>query len=135
MSGDPLSRKVSMHNSSSTESAPEVASRLEGKRATEPVHEAASTSGRFSEEEEDEVVLAVRTSSLHSLLRLVPITRQYDLEMVAPYELERPHYPPNGYIAVSETYLKFRVRFPLHPLFVEVLKYFGLTVFQITANR
>ena len=35
---------------------------------------------------------------------------------------------------MSETYLKFRVRFPLHPFFVEVLEYFGLTVFQITPN-
>ena len=26
------------------------------------------------------------------------------------------------------------MKFPLHPFFVEVLKYFGLTVFQITPN-
>ena len=33
---------------------------------------------------------------------------------------------------MSETYLKFGVRFFLHPFFVKVLKYFGLTIFQIT---
>ena len=54
--------------------------------------------------------------------------------MVAPYELERPHHPPDSYVTVSETYLKFRVRFPLHPFFIEVFEYFGLTVFQITPN-
>ena len=36
---------------------------------------------------------------------------------------------------MSESYLKFGVRFPLHPFFIEVLKYFGLTVFEITPNR
>ena len=52
-----------------------------------------------------------------------------------PYELERSHHPSDGYVTVSETYLKFRVRFPLHPFFIEVLEYFGLSVFQITPNR
>ena len=37
-------------------------------------------------------------------------------------------------MTVSDTYLKFGVRFPLHPFFVEVLKYFRLTLFQITPN-
>ena len=55
--------------------------------------------------------------------------------MVAPNDLERPHTPPDGYVTLSELYLKFGVRFPLHPFFVEVLKYFGLIVFQITPNR
>ena len=54
--------------------------------------------------------------------------------MVAPYKLERPHTPPNGYVTLLETYLKFGVRFPLHPFFIEVLEYFGLTVFLITLN-
>ena len=57
------------------------------------------------------------------------IARQYGLDVVAPYELERPHTPPDGYMTVSESYLKFGVRFPLHPFFVKVLKYFGLTLF------
>ena len=54
--------------------------------------------------------------------------------MVAPYELERPHNPLDDYMIMSETYPKFEVRFPLHPFFVEVLKYFGVTLFQITPN-
>ena len=62
------------------------------------------------------------------------IARQYDLEVVAPYELERQHTPPNSYVTLSELYLKFGVRFPLHPFFVKALEYFGLTVFQITPN-
>ena len=33
-----------------------------------------------------------------------------------------------------EAYLKFGVRFPLHTFFVEVLKHFKLTVFQVTPN-
>ena len=51
-----------------------------------------------------------------------------------PYELERLHTPLEGYVTLSELYLKFGVRFPLHPFFVEVLRYFGLTIFQITPN-
>ena len=35
---------------------------------------------------------------------------------------------------MSEAYLKFRVRFPLYPFFVEVIKHFGLTMFQVTPN-
>ena len=52
-----------------------------------------------------------------------------------PYELERPHRPLAGYVTVSEAYLKFGVRFPLHSFFVKILQYFGLTVFQVTPNR
>ena len=51
-----------------------------------------------------------------------------------PCELERLHHPPEGFITLSKTYLKFGVSFPLHPFFVEVLKYFGLTMFQVTPN-
>ena len=54
--------------------------------------------------------------------------------MVTPYELERLHHSSDDYVIVSKTYLKFGVRFPLHPFFIEVLKYFGLIVFQITPN-
>ena len=62
------------------------------------------------------------------------IAARYGLEVVMPCELERAHHAPEGYVTLSETYLKFEVRFPLHPFFVEVLKYFGLTVFQVTPN-
>ena len=46
ISGDPLSRDVSMPSASSTETAPEVAFRPIDKGATEPEQEAVSTSGR-----------------------------------------------------------------------------------------
>ena len=51
-----------------------------------------------------------------------------------PYKLERPHHPPDGCVALSETYLKFKVRFLVHPFFVDVLMYFELTVFQVSPN-
>ena len=54
--------------------------------------------------------------------------------MVEPTDLERPHTPPIGYMMLSERYLQFGLRFPLNPFFIEVLRYFGLTVFQITPN-
>ena len=54
--------------------------------------------------------------------------------MVEPDNMERPHTPLDGYVTLSERYLQFGVRFPLHPFFIEVLEYFGLTVFQITPN-
>ena len=58
----------------------------------------------------------------------------YNLQVVIPYELERTHHTSEGYLTVLEAYLKFGVRFPLHPFFVEILKHFGLTVFQVTPN-
>ena len=97
------------------------------------MRETVSTSGRFSKEDE----VAVNYKDLQSAITVedsVRIARQYDLEVVVPYELERSHHPPDGYVVVPKTYLKFGVRFPLHPFFVEVLKYFGLTIFQITPN-
>ena len=136
MSSDPLSREVSTPSASSTESAPKVASHPVDRRVAEPVRETTSTSDHFSEEEEKDEV-AVSCEDLQSALTAqdsMRIARQYGLEVVVPYELERPHTPPEGYVTVSDTYLKFRVRFPLHPFFVEVLKHFGLTKFQITPN-
>ena len=50
--------------------------------------------------------------------------------MLKSTDLERSHTLLDGYVTLSERYLQFRVRFPLNPFFVEVLKYFGLTVFQ-----
>ena len=101
----------------------------------EPPRETASTSGRQSEEEEEEV--AVSCGDLQS--SITPegyrrIAQEYGLEVTVPDDLERPHTPQDRYVALSELYLKFGVRFPLHPFFVKVLKYFGLTIFQITPN-
>ena len=95
MVSDPLSREVSMPSASSIKSTPEVTSRPANRRATEPVHETTSTSGYFSEEEEEDEVV-VSCEDLQSALTVedsVRIARQYDLEVVAPYELERSHTP------------------------------------------
>ena len=42
--------------------------------------------------------------------------------------------PSEGYVIVSESYLKFGVKFPLHSFFIEILQHFGLIVFQVTPN-
>ena len=51
MSGDPLSRDVSMPSASSTKSTPEVTSRPVDRGAAEPKQEVVSTSGRQGDEE------------------------------------------------------------------------------------
>ena len=38
-------------------------------------------------------------------------------------------------MTVSETFLKFGVRFPLHPYFRRILNHYNLTVFQVTPNE
>ena len=117
------------------ESTHKVASHLADKGVTEPVRELASTSGRVNEEEKDEVVVSY--ANLKSAITKedsVRFTAHYGLEVVIPYELERAHHPPEGYGTLSGTYLKFRVRFPLHLFFVDVLKYFRFTVLQVTPN-
>ena len=122
MSGEPLSQEVSMPNISSTESVPEVTSRPVDRRAIEPALEAVSTSSCHGGEEEEEV--AVSCEDLQSSLTpedCTRIARQYSLEVVAPYELQRLHTPPDSYVTLSELYFKFGVRFPLHLFFVEVL--------------
>ena len=37
-------------------------------------------------------------------------------------------------MTVLETFLKFGVRFPLHPYFRSILNYYNLFVFQVTPN-
>ena len=101
----------------------------------EPAQEVVSTSGRQREEGAEEVTVSY--GDLQSLIILEDctwISREYGLEVVKPDDTKRPHTPLVGYVALSEHYLQFRVRFHLNPFFVEVLKYFGLTVFQITPN-
>ena len=124
-----------MPSASFIESAPKVASRTAGRRVIEPVRESATTSDRLSEKEDDEVAVSCKDlQSSFTAEDCVRIARQYGLEVVAPYELERPQTPPNGYVTLSEIYLKFGVRFPLYPFFVEVLEYYRLTMFQVTPN-
>ena len=111
MAGDPLSREISTPSASSTKSTLEVIS------CPEPVYETASTSGHSSEgEEEDEV--GNRT------LRWPHPTNWRDHTLLQTVMLlcQRPTS-------------NFGVRFPLHPFFVKVLEYFGLTLFQINPNR
>ena len=49
------------------------------------------------------------------------IVRMYGLQVIEPTDLERLHVPSIGYVALSELYLQFGVRFPLNPFFVAVL--------------
>ena len=124
-----------MPRASSTEFVPEVASCLMDRRAMEPSRETVSISSCPDEEEDKDV--AASCEDIQSSLTpedCTWITRQFGLEVLVPYELERLHTPLDGYVTFSELYLKFGVQFPLHPFFVEVLQYFGLTVFQITPN-
>ena len=96
---------------------------------------AESISGRQGDEEVEEVVVSY--GDLQSLITLedcTRITQEYCLKVLEPTNLERPHAPLDGYVTLSKRYLQFGLRFPLNPFFVEVLKYFGLTIFQIMPN-
>ena len=124
-----MSRDASTPNAFSTEPASEVTSRLVDKGAAESEQEVVSTLGRQGNKEEE---IAVSCGDLESSITSVECTRitwEYGLKVVEPTDLERPHTPPVGYVALSERYLQFGVRFPLNPFFVEVLQYFGLAVF------
>ena len=101
----------------------------------EPEQEATSTSSRQVDNEVKEV--AVSCGDLQSLITSEECTRialMYGLYVVEPTNLERLHIPPTSYVTLSERYLQFGVRFPLNSLFIEVLQYFSLTIFQITPN-
>ena len=79
--------------------------------------------------------MEVNYIALRSTITMVELKRiatHYSLKVVIPCKLERPYHPKDGYVTVSKTYLKFGVRFPLHWFFVEILKYFGLNMFQVT---
>ena len=135
MSSDPLYRDVSTPSASHIESAPKVASHPSAKKATEPMQEVVSTSGRQVDDKAEEVT--VSCGDLESLImsdKCTRIVRMYGLQVVEPTDLERLHVPLVGYVTLSELYLQFGVRFPLNPFFVAVLHYFGLTVFQIMPN-
>ena len=106
MLGDPLSREVSEPSTSSTESAPRVASRPVDRGSMEPAQEVAPISGHQGDEEVEEVT--VNCGDLQSLITLedcTRITREYGLKVVEPTDLERPQTPPNGYVTLSERYL------------------------------
>ena len=130
MSSDPLYKDVSTTSASHTKSTPEVTSRPSAREAAALVQEVVSTLGRQVDDKVKGV--AVSYGDLESLITLeecTQIARMYGLQVVEPTDLERPHTPPVGYVTLSELYLQFRVRFPLNPFFVTVLRYFRLTVF------
>ena len=56
------------------------------------------------------------------------------MEIVIPWESCRAHKPLKGYVTASETFLTFGVHFPLHQFFRVILRFYGLTVFEVTPN-
>ena len=44
------------------------------------------------------------------------------------------HKPPRGHVTISKLFLKFGVRFSLNKFFRDILRFYGLTVFQVTPN-
>ena len=73
----------------------------------------------------------ISTISLREANKIAPL---YGVEVGFPQQTERAHNPPPGHVTVSETFLKFGVRFPLHPYFVKILNHYNLTVFQLSPN-
>ena len=60
------------------------------------------------------------------------ISKKYNVEVGFLEETGRLHNPSAGHMTVSEAFLKFGERFPLHPYFVGILSHFNLTVFQLS---
>ena len=134
MAGDFLFVEVSTPSLSFTKFVPEVTSRPGDERVSRPICEPASTSGRTNKEKGEMEVSCADLRSTITIVESKRIAARYSLQVVIPCELERPHHPLDGNVTVVETYLKFGVRFPLDWFLVEILKYFGLTVFQVTPN-
>ena len=133
MLGDPLSRDVSTLNASSTESDPEVASRLMDREAAEPEQEVVSTSGRQLDDEAEEV--AVSCSDLKFLItskKCTWIEQIYGLQVIEPTDLERPYTPPVSHVTLSERYLQFGERLPLKLFFV---KFSSTSALQSSRSR
>ena len=72
--------------------------------------------------------------SMISLREADKIASLYGVEVGFPQQTGRAHNPPSGHVAISETFLKFGVRFHLHPYFVRILNHYNLTVFHLTPN-
>ena len=85
-------------------------------------NEEVSSSGR----ERWSCVDLISTISFHQVSK---ISTKYGVEVEFPQETGRPHNPHDGHVIVLETFLKFGVQFPLHPLFVRILNHYNLTVF------
>ena len=93
-----------------------------------------STSSRQGDEKEEITVSCGDLQSSITSEECTWITWEHGHEVVEPIDLERPHTSPVSYVTLSKHHFQFGVRFPLNPFFIEVLRYFGLTVFQITPN-
>ena len=134
MSGDPLPREVSTPSASSIDPASEVTSRLIDREVAEPEQEVVSTSGRLDDVEKETALSSGDLKSSITREECTWIAQEYSLMVIEPIDLERAHIPLAGHVTLSERYLQFRVRFPSNSFFIEVLRYFSLTVFQITPN-
>ena len=64
------------------------------------------------------------------------ISHKYRLRYLPSWvaEDERPHLPPLGYMAISETILKIKVFLPFHPFIEQVLEFFDIVLFQLSPN-
>ena len=90
-------------------------------------------------EDEERSLDHVKWSCAHSSLTLTGrearrLVERYKMEVMIPQELCRAHKPPRGYVTASEMFLKFVVRFSLRQFFRDVLRFYGLIVFQVTPN-
>ena len=59
------------------------------------------------------------------------LAKRYALEVDVSTEVHWAHKPPRGYVTVLKLFLKFGVQFSLNQLFWDVLRFYGLTVFQV----
>ena len=72
-----------------------------------------------------------------SILTILDAHRLVDhcgMVITIPQELDRVHKPSRGHVTASKTFLKFGLRFPLHRFFRDILRFYRLTVFQVTPN-
>ena len=104
--------------------AAEGSFRLEGEQGND---EASS-----SDQIEWSCAYSISTFTLRDALRLLD---QYGMQVSIPQVVEKAHRPPKGHVMASEIFLKFRVCFPLHQCFRDVLNFYELTVFQVMPNR
>ena len=94
--------------------------------------------------ERDEVEVSssghVEWSCVHDVSTLTDreacrLVESYKIEVIVPRELCRVHQHPRGYVTVSKAFFKFGVRFSLNQFFRDILRFCGLTVFQVTPNE
>ena len=67
--------------------------------------------------------------SMISIREANKIVSLYGVEVGFPQQTRRAHNPHPSHVMVTTTFLKFGVRFPLHPYFVRILNHYNLTMF------